>query len=143
MAIKKGDKVKVNYVGTYDDGTVFDSSKHGDHNHPIEFVVGEGHVIKGFEDAILGMEKEEEKTIRLKPEDAYGEHNDKLIKKISRKSLPADQKPEKGMQIILSTPEGQKFPAQITEVTDDDITIDLNHPLAGKNLNFKITVVDY
>lgn len=143
MAVKKGDKVKVNYVGTYDDGTEFDSSKHGDHDHPIEFIVGEGQVIKGFEDAVLGMEKDEEKTIRLEPKDAYGEHNDELIKKIKRKSLPADQKPKKGMQIVLSTPEGQQFPAQITEVTDEDITIDLNHPLAGKALNFKLTVVDY
>lgn len=143
MPIKKGDKVKIDYTGTFDDGTVFDSSTHGDHSDPIEFEIGSGQVIKGFDNAIIGMEKNQEKTIKLKPEEAYGYVNPQLIQKIPREKIPKDQNVQPGMIVGLGTPDGRQMQARITEVTDQYITLDLNHPLAGKNLNFKIKVVDF
>lgn len=138
MAIKKGDKVKIEYTGKLDDGSVFDSSEGKD---PIEFEVGGGHVIKGFDDAVVGMEKGQEKEVKIKTADAYGERNDELIKKIPRSQLPKDQEPKPGMMLGIQTPQGQ-IPAKITSVDKENITIDINHPLAGKDLNFKIKVVD-
>ena len=139
MAIKKGDKVKVEYTGTFDDGTVFDSSEQ--HGKPLEFEIGTGQIIPGFENAIMGMKKNEEKEIKLKPEEAYGELNPELIRKIPREQLPPGQEPKEGMILIINLPTGQRVPAKITEVTDKEVTIDLNHPLAGKTLNFKVKVV--
>jgi FKBP-type peptidyl-prolyl cis-trans isomerase 2 len=143
MPITKGSKVKVDYEGTFDDGSVFDSSTHGDHSHPLEFEAGSGQVIKGFDDAVIGMEKGQEKTIKLKPEQAYGYVNAQMVQKIPREKVPKDQDIKAGMMVALGTPDGHQIPARITEVTDEFITIDLNHPLAGKNLNFKIKVVEY
>ncbi|MBW2983519.1 peptidylprolyl isomerase [Candidatus Woesearchaeota archaeon] len=139
MPVKNGDKVKVNYKGTLDDGTVFDTSEG---KAPIEFEVGAKKVIPGFENAILGMNKGDEKKIKLKPEEAYGILRPELVKKIPRTVLPKDQEPKPGMMMLMKTKEGVQIPARIKEVTDKDITIDLNHPLAGKTLNFKIKVID-
>jgi FKBP-type peptidyl-prolyl cis-trans isomerase 2 len=139
MAIKKGDKIKIDYVGTLEDGTEFDNSKK--HGKPLEFEVGSGQVIPGLDKAMISLEKDADKEITIKPEEAYGPYNDELIKKIEKKALPQDQEPKAGMTIMIGTPEGQQFPARITEVTDNDITIDINHPLAGKTLKFKINVV--
>ncbi len=139
MSIKNGDKVKVEYTGTLDDGTVFDTSEG---KAPLEFEAGSGKVIKGFDDAVMGMEKGEEKNVKLEPKDAYGDYNPQLIKKIPRESLPKDQEPKPGTMLLVKAPNGQQYPVKITEVTDKDITIDLNQPLAGKNLNFKIKVAD-
>lgn len=139
MSIKEGDKVKVEYTGTFDDGAVFDSTEK--HGQPIEFEVGSHQVIPGFEKAVIGMKEGDEKDIKLTPADAYGEHNPQLIKKLPKDQLPKDQEPKPGMMILLSFPEGKQLPAVIKEVSDADITIDLNHPLAGKNLNFKLKVV--
>lgn len=142
MTVKKGDKVKVEYTGKLDDGSVFDSSKHGDHSHPLEFEVGSGMVIKGFDEAVIGMKEGEEKEFSVEPEEAYGERNPELIKKVPREHLPDDQEPEVGMNLMIETPEGQKFPSKIVEMDEENLTVDLNHPLAGKNLNFEIKVVD-
>ena len=142
MAIKKGDKLKVEYEGSFDDGTVFDSSKHGDHSHPLEFEVGSGRVIKGFEQAVLGMKKNEEKEFKVKPSEAYGDYNPKLVQKIPRDMLPKEQEPKPGMVLAMSDKSGNVVHARITEVNDKQITIDLNNPLAGKNLNFKIKIVE-
>tara|TARA_Y100000310_G_scaffold94955_1_gene92779 strand:+ start:15331 stop:15756 length:426 start_codon:yes stop_codon:yes gene_type:complete len=139
MAIKKGDKVKVEYTGTLDDGTVFDSSEG---REPLEFEAGTGKVIKGFDDAIVGMEKGEEKSVKIESKDAYGDYNPELTKKIPRDQLPKEQEPKAGMVLMVKTPQGQQFPVKIKEVSDKDITVDLNPPLAGKNLNFKLKVVD-
>ncbi len=139
MSVKKGDKVKVEYTGTLDDGTVFDTSEG---REPLEFEVGSGQIIKGFDDAVIGMKKGEEKEIKISPSEAYGEVNPELIKKIPKDNLPPGQEPQPGMMLVLGTPDGRRIPAKITEVTDKDVTIDLNHPLAGKTLNFKIKVVD-
>ncbi|MFH1432609.1 MAG: peptidylprolyl isomerase [archaeon] len=140
MPVKKGDKVKVDYEGTLDDGTVFDSSKQ--HNEPLEFEVGGGQIIKGFDDAVVGMNKDEEKDIKLEPKDAYGDHNPQLLKEVPKEHLPKDQELKAGMMLAATTPNGEQIPAKITEVKDDAVLIDLNHPLAGKVLNFKIKVVE-
>ncbi len=141
MAIKKGDKVKVDYEGRLEDGTVFDSSQHGDHSHPLEFEVGSGQVIKGFDEAVVGMKKGGEKEITIEPKDAYGEVKEGLEQKIPRrKTLPNEKEPEEGMILVLRTQEGRQIPVKIKKVEKDSITIDLNHPLAGKRLMFKIKI---
>ncbi|MBT3297437.1 peptidylprolyl isomerase [archaeon] len=139
MAVENGNKIKVEYTGTFDDGTVFDSSEK--HGQPLEFEVGAGMVIKGFDDAVIGMEVGDEKEVKIEAKDAYGEPNDQMKQKVPKDQLPKDQKPEVGMVLGVSTPDGKQFPAKIIEVNDDTITIDLNHPLAGKNLNFKLKLV--
>jgi len=138
MTIKKGDKIKVEYTGTLDDGTVFDTSEG---KAPLEFEVGSGKIIKGFDDAMIGMKKGEEKTIKLESEQAYGNQNAELLKKIPRDKLPKEPQPQVGMMLGLNSPDGQQIPARIAEVNDKEVTIDLNHPLAGKNLTFKIKVL--
>ena len=140
MSIKKGDKVKVEYEGKLEDGTVFDSSKK--QGKPLEFEVGAGQIIKGFDKALIGMKKGEEKEIKLKPEEAYGERNPQLMKKIPKEQIPTDKELKKGMILALNLPNGAQMPAIITEVGDEEITLDLNHPLAGKTLIFKFKVVD-
>jgi len=142
MVVEKNNKVTIEYEGRFDtkDGEVFDTSEGKD---PLEFVSGVGMVVPGFDNAIMGMEKGEEKEITLKPEEAYGEYNDKLKQKIPRNVLPKEQTPEVGMVLVMATPEGQQMPAKILEVTDEEVTIDINHPLAGKTLYFKIKLKDY
>ncbi|MEK6895758.1 MAG: peptidylprolyl isomerase [Nanoarchaeota archaeon] len=141
MIAKKGDTITLNYEGRFEDGTIFDSSKHGDHSHPLTFVIGEGQVIPGFDKAVEGMKIEQEKEFKILPEDGYGYYNKDLIKEIPRNVLPEDQIPEKGMTIVMSTPDGQQIPAVITDVNDKNIVINLNHPLAGKKLIFKVKVI--
>ena len=138
--VKKGDKVRVDYTGTFDDGTVFDASEK--QGQPLEFEVGSGQVIKGFDDAVVGMKKGEEKKIVIPAKEAYGEVRAELHKKVPRQQLPQDQEPKVGMILAVGLPNGQQFPARIVAVTKDDVTIDLNHPLAGKRLHFKIKVVN-
>ncbi|MBS3155929.1 peptidylprolyl isomerase [Candidatus Woesearchaeota archaeon] len=138
--IKNGDKVKVEYEGMLDDGTIFDSSKK--HGQPLEFIVGEGNVIKGFDNAVRGMKKGEEKKVKIKAKDAYGESNPQLIKKVPREQLPQKQEIKEGMVLVIGLPNGQRIPARIIEVLNKEITLDLNHPLAGKDLTFKIKVVE-
>lgn len=137
MAIKKGDKVKIDYKGTLDDGSVFDTSEG---KQPVEFEVGTGQVIKGFETAVEGMAKGDSKQIKLKPEEAYGQPDPKLVQKVPKDKLPEEAKP--GMMLMVTLPQGQQIPAKIKEMDDKEAVIDLNHPLSGKNLNFDIKVVD-
>ncbi len=139
--VKKGDKIKVEYTGTLDDGTVFDSSQHDGHSHPIEFEVGSGQVIQGFDKAVTGMKLNEEKEFKILAKDAYGDSNMQLIQEISRDKLPKEPEPKKGMWLGMQTPDGHTIKAKIIKVTKTAITIDLNHPLAGKDLTFKIKVV--
>ena len=140
MAVKKGDKIKVDYTGTLEDGTVFDASaKVG---KPLEFEVGSGMIISGFDNAVIGMKKGEEKEVKIEAKDAYGEPNPQLIKKIPKEQLPQDKEPKKGMVLGITLPNGAQMPAIIKEVSDKDITLDLNHPLAGKTIIFKIKIVD-
>ncbi len=137
---KDGSTVKVHYTGTLEDGTVFDSSEK--HGNPLEFKVGAGQVIKGFEEAVRGMKEGEEKNIKIAPEEAYGHPRQELMQKVPREQLPKEQEPKKGMMLAVKLPNGYQMPARISDVTDTDITIDLNHPLAGKTLNFKIKLME-
>lgn len=138
LTVKTGDRVKIEYTGTLDDGTVFDSS--AEHGNPLEFEVGSGQVIKGFDDAILGMSQGEEKQFSISPSDAYGEHDPTLVQKVPREVFPADVELAPGMLFEAGLPTGEKVPATITEVQEGVISVDLNHPLAGKRLTFKIKV---
>lgn len=142
MVVEKNNKVTIEYEGRFDnkDGEIFDTSEG---RAPLEFVSGVGMVVPGFENAIIGMKKDEEKEIILKPEEAYGEPREELKQKIPREILPKEQTPEVGMMLVMATPEGQQMPAKIIDVNDKEITIDINHPLAGKTLYFKIKLKDY
>jgi FKBP-type peptidyl-prolyl cis-trans isomerase 2 len=139
MAVKKGDKVKIDYTGTLDDGTVFDSSEK--HGQPLEFEVGSGQVIKGVDEAVVGMKKGDEKEVKLKPEEAYGSPREELVKKVPRGQFPEKMELKEGMILVMGTPDGQKIPATIRKVEEKEVTLDLNHPLSGKNLTFKIKVI--
>ena len=136
--VKEEDKVKVHYTGSLDDGTVFDSS---DGREPLEFTVGLGQLIKGFDKVVLGMKVGEEKTVHIPATEAYGESNPQLIRKLPRKALPKDREPQVGVFIGLVRSDGIQTEAKIIAVTKEDISVDLNHPLAGQNLNFKIKVI--
>ena len=145
MVAKVGSKVKVDYEGRLESGEIFDSSSHGDHSHPLEFEVGSGQVISGFDDAVAGMEVNEEKEISISPEKGYGKHNNEMLKEMPitvLPPLPNGEKPKQGMTLILSTPSGEKFPAKIAKITKTKVTLDLNHPLAGKTLIFKIKLLE-
>ena len=137
--MKKGDKVKIEYKGTLDDGTVFDASeKHGE---PLEFEVGAGAVIPGFEKAVLGMEKGEEKKFTIPAKEAYGEPDPNLVKKIPKDKLEGAPDLEVGMALVMNLPNGASITACVIEVGDDTVTFDMNHPLAGKDLTFEIKIV--
>jgi FKBP-type peptidyl-prolyl cis-trans isomerase 2 len=137
--VKNGSKVKVHYTGTLEDGKVFDTSEGRD---PLSFTIGSGQVIKGFEDGLVGMSLNSEKEIKIAAKDAYGERNEMLQQKIPVSQLPPNMKDaKKGMYLRLQAPNGQMINALIADLTDKEMTLDLNHPLAGKNLTFKIKVV--
>lgn len=142
MGAKEGDYVTVEYEGRLEDGTVFDSSQHDDHNHPIKFTVGNHEVIPGFEKNVIGMDIDDEREFSIAPEDAYGEVREELLREFPRSQLPMDKEPQEGMMLGLMSPDGQQFPAKITKVTPEAVTLDLNHPLAGKRLIFKIHLTD-
>ncbi len=142
MKVEKGDKIKIEYEGKLEDGTVFDTSNREGKQNLLEFTAGVGQVIPGFDNAIVGMEKDEKKEITLEPEQAYGKYQEGLKKQIPKDMLPKEQTPEKGMALMLSTPDGKQFPAKIVEVGDKEITVDLNHPLAGKKLVFNFKVIE-
>ncbi len=140
--ISKGDKVKLEYEGRLEDGNVFDSSEK--HGQLLEFEVGAGKVIPGFDEAVDGMDKDDEKEFEIAPEKAYGERKDELKQEVPKSQLPPvpeGQELKAGMQLAVQTPQGQ-MPVMITEVKGDSIVLDLNHPLAGKKLIFKIKVKD-
>ena len=136
---KVNDKVKVHYTGKLSSGEVFDSSVD---REPIEFVVGGGQMIKGFDDGVLGMGLNEKKTLNIPADQAYGESNPALVQTLDRTQLPPDLKPEVGQTLVAGSPEGQEMHVQVTEVTEVTITIDANHPLAGKELIFDIELVE-
>ncbi|MFP4668381.1 MAG: FKBP-type peptidyl-prolyl cis-trans isomerase [Desulfobacterales bacterium] len=136
--VDKGKFVSVNYKGTLENGEVFDTSEGGD---PMEIMVGGGQVIQGFEEAVEGMELNEKKSFTLEPEEAYGYRDDNQLHTFSREEVPPEINPEVGDVIGLQTPDGQQIPATIAEADSEKVVVDLNHPLAGKKLNFEIEVV--
>ena len=139
MPVKDGNTVKVHYKGTLDDGSVFDSSEG---KAPLDFKIGEGKIIPGFEKGVLGMEKGEKKTIKIPCGEAYGPIRPEAMADIPQKDLPEDMKPEVGQMLQMGKEDGQMFIAQVIKVTEDKITIDANHPLAGKDLTFELEVVE-
>ncbi len=137
-AAKSGDTVKIHYTGTLDDGTQFDSSAG---REPLEFELGAGHVIPGFDAAVDGMGVGENKSVRIEADSAYGERHDQLVQQVPRSALPEEIKPEIGMALQSQSPEGQIMNLVIVEVSEETITVDGNHPLAGQALNFDIELV--
>jgi peptidylprolyl isomerase len=136
---KKGDTAYVHYTGRLESGEVFDSSEGGD---PLEFEVGSGQVIQGFDEGVNGMAVGDQKTIEIEPGDAYGQRVDALIQAVPRGGINLDREPEVGMRLGLQLPDGNEIPVTITEVTQESITIDANHPLAGQKLIFDLTLVN-
>ncbi|ABR29970.1 peptidylprolyl isomerase [Thermosipho melanesiensis] len=136
MGIKKGDKVLVHYVGKFENGEIFDSSEG---KEPLEFVVGEGQIILGFEEQILGMEVGEKKTINVPYDKAYGEYREDLIFPVDKTQLPENV--EVGQLFEVHQPDGGAFIVKVSEILEDKVMLDANHPLAGKNLIFDVEIV--
>jgi FKBP-type peptidyl-prolyl cis-trans isomerase 2 len=134
-----GDTVKVHYTGRLDDGTVFDSSEK---REPIEFTIGEGKIIAGFEESVVGMTSGESKKTTIPPEKAYGPRDPELIGTVPLQELPETIEPRVGQELAGKSPDGQRVVVTVTAVSEADITIDANHPLAGKDLTFEIHVVE-
>lgn len=136
---KPGDTVKIHYTGKLDDGTVFDSSAN---REPLEFTLSGGQVIPGFEKAVVGMAPGESKTEKIPMEQAYGPYRQEMVIQVNREQLPPDLDPEVGLQLQIQQPNGQAIPVLVTEVTNGQVTLDANHPLAGEDLTFDIELVE-
>lgn len=136
---KNGDTVKVHYTGKLADGTVFDASVQGD---PLEFTLGERDVIRGFEQAVLGMQAGETKTVRIAPQEAYGPHRAELVFEVGRDSFPPDVTPEVGEYFEFQQPDGRRVALTVTKISESSVTLDANHPLAGKELTFDVELVE-
>jgi peptidylprolyl isomerase len=136
---KKGDTARVHYTGRLEDGQVFDTSEGGE---PLEFQVGSGEVIQGFDEGVRGMQVGEKKTIEIEADDAYGQRTEALVQSVSRGDLNLDTEPQVGMNLVLQLPDGNQIPVAITDVTQDSVTLDANHPLAGQKLIFDVELVD-
>jgi len=137
--VKKGDKVKVHYHGKLTDGSTFDSSEG---REPLEFEVGSGMVIPGFDTGVTGMAVGDKKTITIPADEAYGPKQDEMIMEFPRDRFPADMVPEVGMQLNMSNNAGQNFPVVIVEVGDEAVLLDANHPLAGQDLTFDLELME-
>ncbi len=130
--------MKIHYTGKLPDGTQFDTSAGKD---PLEFELGSGQVIPGFEKAVTGMEVGQTKTVTIPPAEAYGERNEEMVHEVPKSALPDDLEPEEGMGLQARGEDGQVFRLTVTEVGDETVKVDANHPLAGKDLNFDIELV--
>jgi peptidylprolyl isomerase len=135
---KQGDTVKIHYTGTLEDGTVFDSSLD---REPLQFTLGSGEVIQGFDNAVDGMTVGEQKNVNIPPEDAYGPRHEQMIQEVPKEVLPDDLEPAEGMGLQAQSPEGHVIDMTITQVNEESIIVDGNHPLAGQALNFDIELV--
>lgn len=139
MAAKNGDKVRVHYTGTLNDGTVFDTSREGD---PLEFAIGGQMVIAGFENAVVGMEPGDTKSVTVACAEAYGEHDPRLVQEVPRDELPPELAPQPGMRLTARGQDGREIGLIITEVSEEAVRLDANHPLAGEDLTFEIQLVE-
>lgn len=139
MQAKNGDTVKVHYTGKLTDGTQFDSSAG---REPLQFTLGGGQVVPGFDQAVLGMALNEEKTVTIPADQAYGPRHEEMILTLERDKFPPNINPEVGMQLQMTSQDGRPVPVTITEVTDADVTLDANHFLAGKDLVFDLELVE-
>lgn len=138
-AAATGRKIKVHYTGTFDDGEVFDSSRQA---QPFEFEVGTGQVIPGFDNAVVGMKAGETKQVRLTGEDAYGPYNQEMVFDADPNQFEEGMSPEVGQQFQTQMQDGTPLLLTVKAVSDDKITLDANHPMAGKALNFDLEVVE-
>jgi peptidylprolyl isomerase len=167
---KNGDKVRVHYTGTLDDGSIFDTSEQkedacsddcedtcGDHNNecddhdcgcgcgpsgPMEFIIGQGALIAKFEEAVIGLEPDQSVKVRIEPDDAYGQRSEEMVAVVERSEIPTDINPQPGDHMEVVIQDGNTMPVMVTDVTDTTITLDANHPLAGKALTFDIRLVE-
>jgi peptidylprolyl isomerase len=167
---KNGDKVRVHYTGTLEDGSIFDSSEEaevacgdecgddcGDHGNdceehdcgcggnaggPMEFVIGQGNLIPKFEAAVIGLEPGQSVKVQIAADDAYGQRAEEMVAVIERSEIPAEMKPQVGDHLEVIMQDGSPMPVMVTEVTETSITLDANHPLAGLNLTFDIRLVE-
>jgi peptidylprolyl isomerase len=137
--VKSGDKVKVHYHGKLRNGETFDSSEG---REPLEFTVGEGQVIKGFDQGVIGMQVGDKRTVEIEVGDAYGEKNDDMIVEFPKQQFPPDMKPEVGMQLMMNNGQGQSFPVVVKDISEENVLLDANHPLAGEDLIFDIELVE-
>jgi FKBP-type peptidyl-prolyl cis-trans isomerase 2 len=137
--VKSGDKVKVHYHGKLRSGETFDSSNG---REPLEFTVGGGQVIKGFDQGVTGMQVGDKKTVEIPVQDAYGEKQQEMIIEFPKSQFPPDMNPEEGMQLQMSNGAGQNFNVTVVEVKEDSVVLDANHPLAGEDLIFDIELVE-
>lgn len=136
----EGKRVRAHYIGTFDDGTVFDSSV--DRGEPLEFVCMAGQMIPGFDAAVKTMEVGETRKVHLPASEAYGERSEELVQTIPTANVPGAEELPVGQTVYLQGPGGQPLPALVVEVTEEHVTFDLNHEMAGKDLNFEITLVE-
>lgn len=139
MAAQSGDTVRVHYTGKLDDGTVFDSSRGRD---PLEFTLGEGRVIPGFETAVSGLEPGASRTVTIPVDQAYGQKRDDLMLQVPRAQFPPNIDPQVGQQLQMHQGQGQPLIVTVTAVSDETVTLDANHPLAGKDLTFDLELVE-
>ena len=133
--VKAGDTVRVHYNGRLTDGTTFDSSSG---REPLEFKVGNGDVIRGFEEGVTGMSVGQKKTVEIPADQAYGQKEEERVVKFPRANFPPEMKPEVGMQLNMTNGSGQVIPVMVQEVGEETVLLDANHPLAGEDLTFEI-----
>jgi len=136
--VEENDKVALHYTGTLINGETFDSSEGRD---PLSFEVGSGQVIPGFDNAVRGMKVDESKKFTVPSAEAYGEPNEELVYEVPLASIPAELKPHEGQRLVSNLEDGRQIPVTVTKVAEDTITLDANHPLAGKDLTFDIKIV--
>ncbi len=136
---KRDDTVKVHYTGKLEDGTVFDSSAE---REPLEFTIGEGEIIPGFAKAVIGMEPGESKTVEVSEEEGYGPHREELMLTVDREELPPNMEVEVGQQLQVRMEDGQTAVVEVINVSESDLTLDANHPLAGETLTFEFELVE-
>ena len=136
---KTGDTVTVHYTGRLGDGTVFDTSIGRD---PLNFKIGDGQLIPDFEEAVVGMSPEESKTITIPSDKAYGPHRAEMVLEVEKKHFPEDLEPRLEQQLQVSQPDGRAFVAKVTNISETTVTLDTNHPLAGKDLTFDIQLTE-
>ncbi|WP_120502475.1 peptidylprolyl isomerase [Roseovarius sp. EL26] len=136
--VKAGDNVRIHYTGTLKDGSVFDSSESAE---PLEFVVGSGQIIPGLDIALPGMSVGDKKTVEVPVDQAYGPVEPAARQAVPRKDIPADIPLDMGMQLQVQTPDGQAMAVTVVELSDDEVVLDANHPLAGQDLTFAIELV--
>jgi len=137
--VKDGDKVRVHYHGKLRTGETFDSSEG---REPLEFTVGSGQVIKGFDNGVMGMNVGDKKTVEIPVDEAYGEKSQEMVVEFPKNQFPPDLNPEVGMQLMMNNGAGQSFPVTVTEVREESVVLDANHPLAGQDLIFDIELVE-